>query len=263
MRITTFIIISFLLLYFNSGRAQEKLSITDTSSLKKLVYDEVNDVVSYHIINQGHYSDAPNLIYIVKPIAVYRDGSHSFEKLEDNKEFYLKKGELKKYILTDRFSERLNFHGIFKLNSKVLYIWRPGILEKISVLPKLRDIEHARLLMKKLRAQNYVRGTSLDSMESFSIRFSSNSKLNHHKKDLIYVRIKLKSKYANIDSLKEISNKLKKLPEVANAIYVESPTGITQSDTYVDITSEKRIFGKKSIVKSDTSSWGKFLQTLK
>jgi hypothetical protein len=254
-----FIGLILLLLFFNKSNAfQSKQGIDDTSSLKKIRYKELNEFVSYQVIKEGKLTGNRSLIYTFKPIAVYYYLNHGYVVSRESKEVNGSSTDIAKLIQSSKFSGRADFHGIFKINSKIEFKLRPDILKKMSVFPKQQDTKSLYRLMDKLKKEAFVSSLGLDSMSQFSI-----VRRHNKAKKRIYIKLLLNSKYSNIKSLGVISDQLKKWPDIADAVYVQLFTGRNETDDFFDVTSKIEVIEKKDIAKKNPDPFKTFVDSLK
>jgi hypothetical protein len=259
MQSIKFILIIFVLNYFNKSNAfQVNSNTADTTYLKNLNYKKLDEFVSYYVIKGGNVSSSKNIVYSFKSIADYYYLNNSYILSENSKEINGKSGDIAKLIQSNKFSERTDFHGIFKINSKMEFKLRPDILKKMSVFPKQQDAKSAHRLMNKLKKEAFVSSLALDSMSQFSI-----IRRNNKAKKRIYIKLRLNSKYSNLKSLGAISDQLKKWPDIADAVYVQLFTGRNETDVFFDVTSKIEVIAKKEVVKKNQDPFKTFVDSLK
>ena len=233
MRTSRFIL--FLLFMFticNSYGYQIKDNFSDTSFYKNVRYKKLNKFVAYHVIKEGKYSNSPRLVYTFQMIAVYHYYNHSYESVEDDHAVKGKSVEIRKLILSDQFDNKKDLDVIFKINSKIAFVEKPNLLRMIDVFPKENNVKSVGLLVSELNREDFVSSLSLDT-----IKDNPFDKLMPTRKKDVCIKIRLKAKYWNLESLDVLSKKLKKWPDVSNAEYVQFFTGISESDDFFEITS--------------------------
>lgn len=232
--------------------------ITDTSFLKNTTYKKLNKYISYHIIKEGTYSTNPKLTYAFKIFDIYSYLDHRYKTFKDSKEEYGRANSVADILKSNRFANREGFEGIFKINSKMAFVWKPSILRNINIFPKKVDEGSIHLLMKKLNKVFFVSGITLDSMKLDLLDL-----MDHRKKRTVFIKVKVKSKYRNIDSLSALSRRLKKWPGVEDVVYVQLFTGIYEQENFFEIRSGLNIMPKKDTVKKSKDPFKDFVDSLK
>ena len=165
-------------------------------------------------------------------IAVYHYYNHSYESVEDDHAVKGKSVEIRKLILSDQLDNKKDLDVIFKINSKIAFVEKPNLLRMIDVFPKENNVKSVGLLVSELNREDFVSSLSLDT-----IKDNPFDKLMPTRKKDVCIKIRLKAKYWNLESLDVLSKKLKKWPDVSNAEYVQLFTGISESDDFFEITS--------------------------
>jgi hypothetical protein len=234
-------LIGILLCFNNSKAFQSKPGTLDTTFLKKTNYKKLDEFVSYFIINEGRHTNNKNLMYSFKQISDYYYLNHQYVIRKDNKEIIGSSTDLKKLIQSGKFSDRADFHGIFKINSKIALRLNPNILKRMSIFPKINDIKNAHILMNKLKKEKFVSGLALDSIQPFSIIRHVNKV-----KKRIYIRMVVNSKYRDIKKLGVISDQLKKWTDVEEVVYTQLFTGMNETNSFFEVTSKIGVLKKKS-----------------
>ncbi len=181
-----FVFIIFLFKITDTFGQKRTPDVTDTAFLKNTSYQKLNKYISYHVINEGKYSASAKLTYGVKILGSYYYLNHRYKIFRDDKEEYVNAAGVADLIKSNKFSNREGFVGIFKINSKMEFIWKPVMLRRISVMPKKSDVKSVNSLMKKLRKERFVSDLSLDTLKNDLL-----TKLTAHSGKSIYVKIKL------------------------------------------------------------------------
>jgi len=239
--------------------AQPKLpDVTDTVFLKKIKYEKLNKYISYYVVNKGKYSANPKLAYRVKMFAIYYYQSHKYKTFNDSKEGYMKGNVVAGIIKSGQFADRDGFVGIFRINSKMEFIWRPVMLKRISVIPKKSDLKSVNGLMVKLRKERFVSSLSLDTLKNDLL-----VKLMSEVSKRVYVKIKLKDKYCSLDNLEKIGAQLERWPEVSSAAYGQLFTGANEQENFFEIKSGIDILPKKEVVTKSKDPFKDFVDSLK
>jgi hypothetical protein len=256
MRITSVVVFLFFLFGIcNSYAVQTK---PDSLFYKNTKYQKLNRFVSYHVITEGKHTGSPRLMYTLKMIAIYNYGNHRYEVIKKDKEVDGKLSDIRQFILSNKFGNREGFEGLFKINSEILYVLKPYMLKRITVFPKNNEVNVSGVLIKKLKKESFINRMSLDSF-----KLNAFDTLNHNKKRRVFIKLEVKSKYWHIDSLKAMSSRLKKWPDISDAVYVDLFTGINKTDNFWEIKSKIGIKKKVDMLKKPRDPWKLFLEHLR
>ena len=227
-----FIAIIFEFGFYTVANSQVTANTNDTSFLKSLKYDKLNNLVGYHIINDGKPVGKSNQAYTIKSIAAYYFYNHSYGKEKTDTLIFGKSGDVTKLILSNKFSNRLGFDGIFRVDSKAMLVYKPWILKKMTVTPKSSDANSLHTLISKLKEQTFI------SEASLTIR---NFQWIGGVRKSVYVMILLKPAYRNIKSENKIKMQLKKWPDISDvSSAVDLFTGNSEYETIFRITSKEK-----------------------
>lgn len=232
----------FLVIFFHFGinankHNQLKTRYSDTAFFKKVNYLKLNKLVSYHIIKNGKIVSKLDLLYTIQPIAVYNYYYHRYDVAKNEKPIHAKPKDMERFILSNRFSNREGFNGLFKINSKIEVIYKPFLLKKLTVFPISNDAKNINLLINKLKRESFVNNLVLDTLKPTSI-----DTLFHSLKKNIVIRIKLKPEYWSIEKIRGITEQLNKWPDIDKKMsmsVVDLFTGYSEQDMIFRITSEK------------------------
>ena len=253
------VLIIFLFKISDSFGQKRGSDITDTAFLKKTSYQKLNKYISYHVISEGKYSANSKLTYGVKILGSYYYLNHRYKKVKDDKEEYITATVVADLIKSSKFANREGFVGVFKINSKMEFIWKPDLLKKMVVTPVKDDARSLNLLKRRLTQQPFVNSLSLDTARNNPL-----SKLMGDNKPSVYFKLKLKPKYWNIDSLKVISKELNTWKELVNTGYTfEWFIGKNEQEDFFEIWSGIDIMPKKDAVKKKKNSFGDYVDSLK
>jgi len=235
MRISrAFLIIAVLLCGGNSSASafQTDGAITDTTYFKTLKYVKLNSLVGYHVLKNGKPTNRQSLEYLVKPIATYYYYNHSYVIDKKDTSLRAKPADVTKLLMSNKFSNKTGFDGLFKVNSKIIFLIKPGILKKITVIPKVKNDGQLRTLVGKLRKEKFVSQLELDTAKT-TILVSGNRDT--------YITILLKADYQGIKNTRDIEIELKKWPEIKDVISsVRFFTGRSEYETIFRITSQEK-----------------------
>jgi hypothetical protein len=212
--------------------SRELSRLSDSTYLKKIKYEKLDSLISYHVISSGKFLRDENLRYIFTPLGEYNFLNHSFELFADSKGIQLKSDSIQVLLFSSKFSNLSGFKAIFKINTEIAYKWRPNILMKISVFPKKADPENIRLLTDKLEKEGFGISLSLDTMKLSAFDSLENKTIGR-----IYIKVNVKPSYWNIKRLGLLAKELKIWPEIEDAVYVELFTGYSKGDTFYYLSS--------------------------
>ncbi len=213
---------------------QAKPNVNDTSYLKTLKYEKLNSLVSYHIIQNGKSVSKFNLVFTIKPIATYYYYHHRYEKQKKDTQQYGKAGDLTKLILSNKFSNKKDFDGLFRINAKSMFVYKPWILNKITVTPKTNDDKELHVLMSKLEKEKFVSHISLSTTDSKSLGFKHGFKNS-------YIAVLLKPTYRNIKETNDIQKTLMKWADIKDVLTsVSFLLVIANMKRYIELHREKR-----------------------
>jgi hypothetical protein len=189
-------------------------------------------------------------------VAIYHYGKHNYEIINKDKETTVKPNDIKKFSGSDEFANKEGFDGIFKINSQIEFVLKPGLLRKMVVTPVKDDPRSLNLLRRKLKQQPFVDGLSLDTSKNKLL-----AKMMSNNKPSVYFKLKLRPKYWNIDSLKVISKQLNNWKELVKTEYTfEWFIGHNEQDNIFEIASK---IPEKETIKNSRDPFKDFVDSLK
>jgi hypothetical protein len=259
MRISLATFIIFLFTIQSTYAFQVQTNLKDTLFIKNANYQKLNKYISYHAIKEGKYTTNPKLMCKLRLVAIYHYRKNSYEVVKNDKAVTCKPGDIKQFTQSDKFANRDGFAGIFKINSQMEFVLKPGILKQLTICPKENNTKSIGLLMEKLRKQDFVSSISLDTLKDNPL-----AKLTGNKKPLVYIKVKLKPQYCNVKRLDGITRQLDTWKDVLNTGYTyQFFTGINEQDNIFEITSEIAGKGNKDADNNNPDPFKAFVDSLK
>lgn len=209
----------------------------DTSYLKSIKWDSLNEFVKYHIIKWGKITSNVNHQYKTEILSVFYYYNHRFDTSNtfNNKFDSLKKfncDALKTLIQNNTFCKYSYIDCLFKISSNILYKIKPKVLAYVFVAPQ-KNASKSKLL-SLLKKENYTEKIEISSSKRTAL--DTLLKLSN---DSI-MKITVKDNYRNLIALRNICNALKKNKDVDNAFYNDLFTGINEYEIFYRIASVEK-----------------------
>jgi hypothetical protein len=228
------ILVSCILLFAcdNHKDVKKQKGASDSMYFKNIKYDKLNEFVGYHIFKEGTKYNDSGIIYTLKPVGYYYNYNKTYAAVKHSKTFSLSVMEIKSILLTDTLLHRVGFDGMFKVNSKIAFIYKPYILKRFTVQSKKKDRKDLNVLALKLKSKEFVRSVSIDSLKSSFV----DTMINHGKRSVV-IYVYVKPAYWKFDRLDSLCNEVNKWPEVEQAVDVRMFNGKFENETFYNVKS--------------------------
>lgn len=199
--------------------------IKDTTFLKSIEWDSLNKFVSFHILQNGNKTSDTNFRFTANAIAVCHYFNKQFELINDSTELSFKPGELKEFILSDSFSDRINFDCLLRINSQIGFHYRPDLLQTVMVRAKDMTDKNIKRIMTELKRENFTQ-----NVKSEVVKLSILDTLLHDATKTVFIKIKLKPGFRGLKKINEVCIQLKKRPDVDQAFFADFFTGLNEGE---------------------------------
>ncbi len=223
----------------NNKQTTEQTSIinNDTSLLKTIKWDSLNENVQYHFIRNNNKKLNTN--YSVKLIAIYQYLGCNYElptkdtgTILDHKPdtaIILNDKQLKELITSDFFKNMGDFECLLKVNSKIGFKSRPDLLTWFLIFSNDSDNKKLMKLISELNKE----------------RFTENTKIITHKsilgsEDTKAIRVNLKSNYLGLAFRKEIEDSIFNKYGKIDLKWADFFTGYNEQDLFYRISSVQK-----------------------
>lgn len=201
----------------------------DTTFIKAIKWDSLNTYVDYHILHNGNKTTDTNYHFTITAIAVYHYMNSQFELISDTTKLYFKPSKLKEFILSDSFSNRRNFDCLLRINSQIGFCYRPDLLRTVTVRAKDMSDKNIKRLIIDLKKETFA--------DSITSKIQKDTLLFEATKT-VWINIKLKPEYWELEKIKEVCSQLNKRADVDHAFFTDFFTGLNERELIYHLTTD-------------------------
>ena len=237
------IILTFLIAcsFNNQTKSTESISIinNDTSLLKTIKWDSLNENIQYHFTRNANKSADSNTYYSIKLLALYQYLECNYEyptidtgtilNPKPDTAIILNANQLNEFIMSDFFKGKNDFECLLKVNSKIGFKSRPDLLEWFLIFPDNSNDKDVMKLISELKKQRFTNNANLITQES--VLGSGVRKA---------IRVNLKPNYFGLLFRKEIEDSIFNKYGKIDLQWADFYTGYNEQDLFYSITSVQK-----------------------